>query len=112
MASNSSSQLRLFAGIAQRALSQGSASTSGRSFSSAAPAAVQQGQSWFSHVELAPKDPILGVTERFLADKDPLKMNLGVVGGYCLQLLGVNRSYKECLSLAQPGEENCVESVP
>jgi hypothetical protein len=34
---------------------------------------------WFSHVELAPRDPILGVTERFLADENPEKINLGVV---------------------------------
>jgi aspartate aminotransferase len=37
--------------------------------------------SWFSHVEEAPKDPILGVTEKFLADKSPQKINLGV-GAY------------------------------
>jgi aromatic-amino-acid transaminase len=29
-------------------------------------------------VELAPKDPILGVTESFVADKNPRKVNLGV----------------------------------
>ncbi len=32
----------------------------------------------FAHVELAPKDPILGVTEAFVADKNPNKVNLGV----------------------------------
>src|SRR6202000_3254166 len=32
----------------------------------------------FAHVELAPKDPILGVTEAFVADKNPKKVNLGV----------------------------------
>ncbi|WIA37238.1 hypothetical protein OEZ86_014186 [Tetradesmus obliquus] len=36
---------------------------------------------WFSHVEMAPRDPILGVTEKFLADKNPDKINLGV-GAY------------------------------
>ncbi|HEY4374249.1 MAG TPA: amino acid aminotransferase [Burkholderiales bacterium] len=36
----------------------------------------------FAHVELAPKDPILGVTEAFVADKNPKKVNLGV-GVYC-----------------------------
>ena len=33
-------------------------------------------------VTLAPKDPILGVTEGFVADKNPGKVNLGV-GVYC-----------------------------
>jgi len=32
----------------------------------------------FSHVEMAPRDPILGVTEAFVADKNPNKVNLGV----------------------------------
>ncbi|PNH11385.1 Aspartate aminotransferase, mitochondrial [Tetrabaena socialis] len=35
----------------------------------------------FGAVEQAPKDPILGITEKFLADPDPIKMNLGV-GAY------------------------------
>ena len=33
---------------------------------------------FFARVELAPKDPILGVTEAFVADKNPKKVNLGV----------------------------------
>ena len=32
----------------------------------------------FARVELAPKDPILGVTEAFVADRNPQKVNLGV----------------------------------
>ena len=36
----------------------------------------------FAHIEQAPKDPILGVTESFVADKNPRKVNLGV-GVYC-----------------------------
>ena len=32
----------------------------------------------FAAVELAPRDPILGVTEAFNADKNPAKVNLGV----------------------------------
>src|SRR5512147_1844605 len=32
----------------------------------------------FAHVEMAPRDPILGVTEAFVADKNPKKVNLGV----------------------------------
>jgi aromatic-amino-acid transaminase len=33
-------------------------------------------------VEMAPRDPILGVTEAFNADTNPKKVNLGV-GVYC-----------------------------
>ena len=33
----------------------------------------------FADVPEAPKDPILGITELFLADAHPEKMNLGVV---------------------------------
>ncbi len=36
----------------------------------------------FGAVELAPRDPILGVTEAFVADPNPRKVNLGV-GVYC-----------------------------
>ena len=32
----------------------------------------------FASIDLAPKDPILGVTEAFVADKNPNKVNLGV----------------------------------
>jgi len=35
--------------------------------------------SWFRNIEPAPKDPILGVTEAFLADQSPNKVNVGVV---------------------------------
>ena len=35
--------------------------------------------SLFGHVEPAAKDPILGVTEAFLADPSPDKVNVGVV---------------------------------
>ncbi len=34
--------------------------------------------SLLAHVEMAPRDPILGVTEAFVADKNPRKVNLGV----------------------------------
>uniref|UniRef100_A0A7C8Z106 Aspartate aminotransferase n=1 Tax=Opuntia streptacantha TaxID=393608 RepID=A0A7C8Z106_OPUST len=37
--------------------------------------------SWWGHVDPAPKDPILGVTEAFLADPTPNKVNVGV-GAY------------------------------
>src|SRR4029077_5458141 len=36
----------------------------------------------FGAVDLAPRDPILGVTETFVADQNPRKVNLGV-GVYC-----------------------------
>jgi aromatic-amino-acid transaminase len=36
----------------------------------------------FSAVEMAPRDPILGITEAFVADPNPNKINLGV-GVYC-----------------------------
>lgn len=32
----------------------------------------------FSAVEMAPRDPILGITEAYVADKNPAKVNLGV----------------------------------
>ena len=34
--------------------------------------------SLLSGVELAPRDPILGLTEAYIADKNPKKVNLGV----------------------------------
>jgi aromatic-amino-acid transaminase len=38
--------------------------------------------STLSKVELAPRDPILGITEAYVADRNPNKVNLGV-GVYC-----------------------------
>jgi aspartate aminotransferase, mitochondrial len=43
------------------------------------PALARAMASWFGHVEPAAKDPILGVTEAFLADTSPAKVNVGVV---------------------------------
>ena len=34
--------------------------------------------SLFSAVEMAPRDPILGLNEQFAADLSPIKVNLGV----------------------------------
>ena len=34
--------------------------------------------SLFGAIEMAPRDPILGVTEAFVADQNPRKVNLGV----------------------------------
>lgn len=41
--------------------------------------ATRSMSSWWSDVEPAAKDPILGVTEAFLADTHPDKVNVGVV---------------------------------
>lgn len=38
-------------------------------------------RSWFADVKMAPPDVILGITEAFLNDKNPKKVNLGV-GAY------------------------------
>jgi aromatic-amino-acid transaminase len=38
--------------------------------------------SLFAAVEMAPRDPILGLNEQFAADPNPNKVNLGV-GVYC-----------------------------
>ena len=40
--------------------------------------ATQTTTSLFGELELAPRDPILGVTEAFVADPNPKKVNLGV----------------------------------
>lgn len=46
--------------------------------------------SWWRSVQPAPKDPILGVTEAFLADPTPHKVNVGVVSlsffSFCVYL--------------------------
>ncbi|XP_061231930.1 aspartate aminotransferase, mitochondrial [Neopsephotus bourkii] len=44
-------------------------------------AAATRASSWWSHVEMGPPDPILGVTEAFKRDTNSKKMNLGV-GAY------------------------------
>lgn len=43
--------------------------------------ATTRSSSWWSHVEMGPPDPILGVTEAFKKDTNPKKINLGV-GAY------------------------------
>lgn len=58
--------------------------------------------SWWKHVQPAPRDPILGVTEAFLADTHPDKMNVGVV---CASLF-VSRSFPSpILILFRKGDE-------
>jgi aspartate aminotransferase len=51
------------------------------SSSSSSAAAVASSGSWWKDVQPAARDPILGVTEAFLADTHPSKMNVGV-GAY------------------------------
>ena len=41
----------------------------------------------FSSVQLAPKDPIFGLTEAYVADQKPDKVNLGV--GVYLSLIHI-----------------------
>lgn len=50
-----------------------------RFMSASATAAI----SWWDHVGHAPKDPIMSVTEAFLSDTSPNKINLGVVCQFC-----------------------------
>lgn len=44
---------------------------------------------WWRSVEPAPKDPILGVTEAFLADPSPNKVNVGVVSSFLLSKISL-----------------------
>lgn len=46
-----------------------------------APIGARSASTWWSHVESAPPDPILGITEAFKKDTDTRKINLGV-GAY------------------------------
>ena len=68
-------------------------------------------------VELAPKDPILGVTEAFNADTNPKKVNLGV-GVYCddtgkVPLLEcVRRAEREITDKAAPRSYLPIDGLP
>ncbi|CAL7947171.1 unnamed protein product [Xylocopa violacea] len=42
---------------------------------------IKSMSSWWSHVEMGPPDPILGITEAYKKDQNPKKINLGV-GAY------------------------------
>nr|GMC76834.1 aspartate aminotransferase, mitochondrial [Ipomoea batatas] len=57
------------------------AAISGRILKSSTVVGARSMSSWWRSVEPAPKDPILGVTEAFLADPSPDKVNVGV-GAY------------------------------
>ncbi|MFQ6630475.1 hypothetical protein Gotur_009101 [Gossypium turneri] len=54
---------------------------SGRIMDRTAVVGARYMSSWWRSVQPAPKDPILGVTEAFLADQSPDKVNVGV-GAY------------------------------
>ncbi|KAK7264379.1 hypothetical protein RJT34_31988 [Clitoria ternatea] len=56
-------------------------SLTGRFLRRSSVAGARFKSSWFRSIEPAPKDPILGVTEAFLADQSPNKVNVGV-GAY------------------------------
>jgi len=68
-------------------------------------------------VELAPKDPILGVSEAFNADTNPKKVNLGV-GVYCddsgkVPLLEcVKRAERELTDAAAPRSYLPIDGIP
>ncbi|XP_065569242.1 aspartate aminotransferase, mitochondrial-like isoform X1 [Artemia franciscana] len=49
--------------------------------SGASSVLASRASSWWSHVEMGPPDPILGVSEAYKRDTNPKKMNLGV-GAY------------------------------
>ena len=73
--------------------------------------------SLLSGVELAPRDPILGVTEAFNADQNPRKVNLGV-GVYCDEngkvplLECVKRAERELTELASPRSYLPIDGLP
>ena len=73
--------------------------------------------SLFGTVDLAPRDPILGITEGFNADANPRKVNLGV-GVYCddngkVPLLEcVKRTEREITETAAPRSYLPIDGIP
>ncbi len=73
--------------------------------------------SLFGAVDLAPRDPILGVTEAFNSDPNPRKVNLGV-GVYCddngkVPLLDcVKRAEREMTDKAAPRSYLPIDGIP
>jgi len=73
--------------------------------------------SLFGAVQLAPRDPILGITEAFNADANPRKVNLGV-GVYCndegkVPLLEcVKRAEREITDRAAPRVYLPIDGLP
>ena len=39
--------------------------------------------SLFNAVEMAPRDPILGLTEQFVADTNPITLDIRIIGAIC-----------------------------
>src|SRR5579864_2336989 len=73
--------------------------------------------SLFGAVDLAPRDPILGITDAFHADPNPRKVNLGV-GVYCddsgkVPLLEcVKRAEREMIDKAAPRGYLPIDGLP
>src|SRR4029077_19502969 len=73
--------------------------------------------SLFGAVDLAPRDPILGITDAFNADQNPRKVNLGV-GVYCddngkVPLLEcVKRAERELTVLSLPRSYFPTDGIP
>jgi aromatic-amino-acid transaminase len=73
--------------------------------------------SLLSAIELAPRDPILGVTEAYNADPNPRKVNLGV-GVYCDEngkvplLECVKRAEREMADAAAPRSYLPIDGIP
>lgn len=73
--------------------------------------------SLLSAVELAPRDPIIGVTEAFNADPNPRKINLGV-GVYCDEdgkvplLECVKRAEREIMDKGAPHPYVPIDGIP
>lgn len=63
--------------------------------------AARSMSSWWQSVEPAAKDPILGVTEAYLADPSPSKVNVGVVSFSSEFLI-----YSFCYDLCFVSEKN------
>jgi len=63
-------------------------------------------QTIFSAVEMAPRDPILGLTEAFNADTRPMKVNLGV-GVYC-----DDNGKVPLLAAVKEAEKSRIENAP
>src|SRR3954452_17016714 len=71
----------------------------------------------FSAIEMAPRDPILGITEAFNADKNPRKVNLGVGVYYDDQgriplLECVKRTEREIADRAAPRGYLPIDGIP
>src|ERR1043166_2933180 len=71
----------------------------------------------FAAVEMAPRDPILGLNELFNADKNPAKVNLGVgvyydESGKIPLLECVKRAERQLLETARPRGYLPIDGMP